>query len=264
MAADPDEASSALIAKLLQEDGGGGMFNPSYSGYDYGDFSDEEDEKPKRKRKKKNAKKKKNSGASPQKKRTKKVTKKENDSNKTNANANGNGNDGNTKKFTPRRWTDDEEKLFLEGLELHGRDWRKISEHMDGSRDHKNVASHAQKHFIKLYRDDKPLPDKVRESGEGYTLSGKPLDPHSSAGRAYGALVLGEDSNSAENNGKPSARAINDMLLAKARQDGSIDLSSQVRPGESRGKVPLTEGEIVKHEEQNRKIEEEKQKMKDA
>lgn len=31
-----------------------------------------------------------------------------------------------------------------------------------------------------------PLPDKVRCSGEGYTLSGKPLDPTSAAATAYG------------------------------------------------------------------------------
>ena len=42
-------------------------------------------------------------------------------------------------------------------------------------------------HFIKLYKENKPLPAKVAESGEGYTLSGKPLDPDSAAARAYGA-----------------------------------------------------------------------------
>lgn len=36
-----------------------------------------------------------------------------------------------------------------------------------------------------MYRDNIPLPPKVRESGDGYTLSGKPLDPTSSAARPY-------------------------------------------------------------------------------
>lgn len=36
-----------------------------------------------------------------------------------------------------------------------------------------------------MYRDSIPLPEKVRESGEGYTLSGKPLDPNSSAAKPY-------------------------------------------------------------------------------
>jgi len=54
-----------------------------------------------------------------------------------------------------------------------------------GTRDGNSVRSHAQKHFIKLYRDGLPLPPKVRESGEGYTLSGAPLDPESAAARPY-------------------------------------------------------------------------------
>lgn len=74
-----------------------------------------------------------------------------------------------------------------------------------GTRDHKAVRSHAQKHFIRLYRAGEPLPakgviapspslcfisgltrtDVVIESGAGYTLSGKPLDPNSSAARTY-------------------------------------------------------------------------------
>lgn len=36
-----------------------------------------------------------------------------------------------------------------------------------------------------MYRDGKPLPDKVKESGEGYTLSGKPLDITSAAAKPY-------------------------------------------------------------------------------
>lgn len=57
---------------------------------------------------------------------------------------------------------------------------------MNGSRDERAVSSHAQKHFIRLCLQGRPLPAKVAESGEGYTLSGKPLDPNSSAARQYG------------------------------------------------------------------------------
>ena len=84
------------------------------------------------------------------------------------------------------RWSEEEEKLFLEALELYGRDWNKCVEHMNHSRDRGGFTSHAQKHFIRLYQQDKPLPLKVQETGEGYTLSGKPLDPNSAAARAYG------------------------------------------------------------------------------
>jgi hypothetical protein len=36
-----------------------------------------------------------------------------------------------------------------------------------------------------MYRDGKSLPVKVKESGEGYTLSGKPLDITSAAAKPY-------------------------------------------------------------------------------
>ena len=48
------------------------------------------------------------------------------------------------------------------------------------------MASHAQKHFIKLCLKGERLPAKVAESGTGYTLSGKALDPDSAAAKAYG------------------------------------------------------------------------------
>lgn len=86
---------------------------------------------------------------------------------------------------TPRRWTDSEEAAFLAGLEEHGRDWKAVAVAV-GSRDARGVASHAQKHFIKLCLQGKRLPARVAASGEGYTLSGKPLDPDSAAARQYG------------------------------------------------------------------------------
>jgi protein MYSM1 len=54
-----------------------------------------------------------------------------------------------------------------------------------GTRDKNSIRSHAQKYFIKLYKNGKPLPAKVAESGAGYTLSGKPLDPESAAAKQY-------------------------------------------------------------------------------
>ena len=53
-------------------------------------------------------------------------------------------------------------------------------------RDARAITSHAQKFFIKLAIAGKPLPPRVAETGPGYTLSGRPLDPASAAARAYG------------------------------------------------------------------------------
>jgi protein MYSM1 len=84
-----------------------------------------------------------------------------------------------------RSWTDEEERLFLEALQVYGRDWKRCAEHV-GSRDHRAYTSHAQKHFIKMLLRGEELPPKVAATGRGYTLSGKPLDPNSAAARAYG------------------------------------------------------------------------------
>ncbi|KAI8978096.1 hypothetical protein BDB01DRAFT_800799 [Pilobolus umbonatus] len=86
--------------------------------------------------------------------------------------------------FKTGMYTDSEEERFLEGLNIFGRNWPKIQT-LVRTRDANSIRSHAQKHFIKLYRDDIPLPDKVKESGEGYTLSGNPLNLHSGAAKPY-------------------------------------------------------------------------------
>ncbi|KAJ1981039.1 hypothetical protein H4R35_000882 [Dimargaris xerosporica] len=81
-------------------------------------------------------------------------------------------------------YLDEERQRFAEALELYGRDWKQVVAHV-ATRDEKSIRSHAQKHFIKLYRDNIPLPAKVQESGKGYTLSGLPLDPDSASARVY-------------------------------------------------------------------------------
>jgi protein MYSM1 len=49
----------------------------------------------------------------------------------------------------PQAWSEEEEAAFARGLEEHGRDWRSVAAGI-GTRDSRAVASHAQKHFIKL------------------------------------------------------------------------------------------------------------------
>ena len=130
----------------------------------------------------------------------------------------------------------------MESLELYGRDWKLCAQHIK-TREAKAVSSHCQKYFIKLYKENKPLPAKVQESGEGYTLSGKPLDPNSAAARAYGlkgtaasreyrlqkassrsqkenkSAYFGENSAQSGNDAS-GARSRNDELLAKAKEEG--------------------------------------------
>ena len=50
------------------------------------------------------------------------------------------------------RWTEEEHARFLEALQLHGRAWRKIEEHI-GTKSAVQIRSHAQKFFSKLQRE---------------------------------------------------------------------------------------------------------------
>ncbi|KAF9979158.1 hypothetical protein BGZ73_005326 [Actinomortierella ambigua] len=89
-------------------------------------------------------------------------------------------------------YSDEEERRFVEALEIFGRDWPKVEEHVR-TRDANSIRSHAQKHFIKLFRDNVPLPPKILETGPGYTLSGRDLDPYSAAARPYLSQRLLDD-----------------------------------------------------------------------
>jgi len=89
------------------------------------------------------------------------------------------------KKKKSRGWSDDEEKLFLEGLDKYGREWKKIATHVGTNRNAASIRSHAQVHFMKLLKNKQTLPDKVLESGNGYTLSGDALNKYSGTAIRY-------------------------------------------------------------------------------
>ena len=130
---DADDASSALIAQLLAQDDQqlAGVWGLAYDDV-CDDFDDSSERRKKRKSSTKLAKKRK--AASKKTKSTKPPRVDPNDP---------------RRKFG--KWDEEEEKLFLEALELYGREWHKCVKHMNYSRNVGGFTSHAQKYFIKLY-----------------------------------------------------------------------------------------------------------------
>jgi len=54
------------------------------------------------------------------------------------------------------RWTEEEHKLFVEALEMYGKNWKKIQEYV-GTRITTQIRSHAQKYFQKVGRRESSM-----------------------------------------------------------------------------------------------------------
>lgn len=64
---------------------------------------------------------------------------------------------------TGGRWTQEEHESFLIGLAKYGREWKKIQS-LIATRTPAQIRSHAQKHFLKMNRDDQDKANNAASS----------------------------------------------------------------------------------------------------
>jgi len=117
------------------------------------------------------------------------------------------------KKGVP--WTEEEHKLFLLGLKKYGKgDWRNISRNFVQTRTPTQVASHAQKYFIRLNSGGK---DKRRSSIHDITTVN--LTDEQPPSPSQSSLITNQSNASA-----PTAGIGQFSLAADAKQHGSGNL----------------------------------------
>eukprot|EP00727_Mastigamoeba_balamuthi_P008014 m51a1_g3833 putative myb domain-containing protein (413) ;mRNA; f:329114-330889 len=81
------------------------------------------------------------------------------------------------------RWTEDEHRRFLSGIELYGRQWDRVEQHV-GTRTMAQIRSHAQKYFEKLEKENRAeqIPPRRRRETTldlGAALTQSPVSPSS-------------------------------------------------------------------------------------
>ena len=103
-----------------------------------------------------------------------------------------------------------------------------------GTRDKNSIKSHAQNYFIRLKVQGLPLPDKVKESGIGYSLSGKPLAPDAASLAKYSSearKAVAERKAAAPETGAPAeAASAGEPKAAVAKRPAVVKAAKPIVP----------------------------------
>ena len=147
------------------------------------------------------------------------------------------------------RWTAEEHNLFLQGLELHGKGWKKIAG-LIKSRTVVQIRTHAQKYFQKLA--------KAKQNGEDVTMAGGGVHSHSkrrkqtsgtkrkaiqsvvASARRQNKKKLAANSRAQSSNGRTPANTIMDSVapaLAPYVLPTPLSAMAPLQPGSAGGKV---------------------------
>ena len=71
-------------------------------------------------------------------------------------------------------WSKEEKTRFIQAIQLHGKNWKKIVECV-GSRTNNQIRSHAQKYFLKLKRKYKSTASQTCDANDPYPHFLEPL-----------------------------------------------------------------------------------------
>jgi SHAQKYF class myb-like DNA-binding protein len=122
------------------------------------------------------------------------------------------------------RWTAEEHNLFLQGLELHGKGWKKIAG-LIKSRTVVQIRTHAQKYFQKLA--------KAKQNGEDVTMAG---GCSSNGGAVAGStMMMGDGGRSSLNGGVVPNAAGSALSTSSAAGAGHVSLHTNKRRKQTSG-----------------------------